>query len=67
MTILLAPDRNSPVFTFLVVYRVGSRNEAPATPARRTARAHDFNKSTENSARRTAPHLPGRALRSGAD
>jgi predicted Zn-dependent peptidase len=36
MTILLAPDRTSPVFTFMVVYHVGSRNEAPATRARRT-------------------------------
>src|SRR3982750_794637 len=49
MTILLAPDRNSPVFTFMVVYHVGSRNEAPGN----TGAAHPlehmiFNKSTQN-------------------
>ena len=56
MTILLAPDRTSPVFTFMVVYHVGSRNEAPG----HTGSAHllehlIFNKSTENfgRARRT--------------
>lgn len=49
MTILLVPERTSPVFTFLVVYHVGSRNEAPG----HTGSAHllehmIFNKSTEN-------------------
>src|SRR5687767_10215654 len=29
MPILVAPQRASPVFTFMVVYHVGSRNEAP--------------------------------------
>ena len=29
MTILLVPDHATPVFTFMVVYHVGSRNEAP--------------------------------------
>ncbi|HVS30718.1 MAG TPA: pitrilysin family protein [Thermoanaerobaculia bacterium] len=49
MTILLAPDHATPVFTFMVVYHVGSRNEAPG----HTGSAHllehmIFNKSTEN-------------------
>src|SRR4028118_1325224 len=29
MTILLVPDHTSPVFTFMVVYHVRSRHEAP--------------------------------------
>src|SRR5438045_780857 len=29
MTILLVPDHTAPVFTFEVVYHVGSRNESP--------------------------------------
>ena len=49
MTILLSPDHASPVFTFMVVYHVGSRNESPGN----TGLAHPlehmiFNKSTEN-------------------
>ena len=49
MTLLLAPNHASPVFTFMVVYHVGSRNEAPG----HTGSAHllehmIFNKSTEN-------------------
>ena len=31
MTILLVPNHSSPVFTFKVVYHVGSRNEAPGS------------------------------------
>ena len=49
MTILLAPDRNSPVFTFLVVYHVGSRNEAPGNTGSAHLLEHMiFNKSTAN-------------------
>ena len=49
MTILLAPDRNSPVFTFMVVYHVGSRNEAPGNTGSAHLLEHMiFNKSTEN-------------------
>lgn len=49
MTLLLVPSHASPVFTFMVVYHVGSRNEAPG----HTGSAHllehmIFNKSTEN-------------------
>ena len=47
MTILLAPDRGSPVFTFLVVYHVGSRNEAPGNTGSAHLLEHMiFNKST---------------------
>lgn len=49
MTILLAPDRSSPVFTFMVVYHVGSRNEAPGNTGSAHLLEHMiFNKSTEN-------------------
>ncbi|MEO8311308.1 MAG: pitrilysin family protein [Caldimonas sp.] len=49
MTILLAPDRNSPVFTFMVVYHVGSRNEAPGNTGSAHLLEHMiFNKSTAN-------------------
>jgi zinc protease len=49
MTILLAPDATSPVFTFMVVYHVGSRNEAPGNTGSAHLLEHMiFNKSTEN-------------------
>ena len=49
MTILLAPDHASPVFTFMVVYHVGSRNEAPGNTGSAHLLEHMiFNKSTEN-------------------
>ena len=49
MTILLVPDRTSPVFTFMVVYHVGSRNEAPGNTGSAHLLEHMiFNKSTEN-------------------
>jgi len=49
MTIVLVPDRNSPVFTFMVVYHVGSRNEAPGNTGSAHLLEHMiFNKSTEN-------------------
>ncbi len=49
MTILLAPDHTSPVFTFMVVYHVGSRNEAPGNTGSAHLLEHMiFNKSTEN-------------------
>lgn len=49
MTILLAPNRASPVFTFMVVYHVGSRNEAPGNTGSAHLLEHMiFNKSTEN-------------------
>ena len=49
MTILLAPDRNSPVFSFMVVYHVGSRNEAPGNTGSAHLLEHMlFNKSTES-------------------
>jgi zinc protease len=49
MTILLAPDRSSPVFSFMVVYHVGSRNEAPGNTGSAHLLEHMiFNKSTEN-------------------
>jgi len=49
MTILLAPDRTSPVFTFMVVYHVGSRNESPGNTGSAHLLEHLlFNKSTEN-------------------
>jgi zinc protease len=49
MTILLAPDRTRPVFTFMVVYHVGSRNEAPGNTGSAHLLEHMiFNKSTEN-------------------
>ncbi len=49
MTILLAPNRNVPVITFLVVYHVGSRNEWPgATGSAHLLEHLLFNKSTKN-------------------
>jgi zinc protease len=49
MTILLAPNHASPVFTFMVVYHVGSRNEAPGNTGSAHLLEHMiFNKSTEN-------------------
>lgn len=49
MTILLAPDHASPVFTFMVVYHVGSRNEAPGNTGSAHLLEHMlFNKSTEH-------------------
>ena len=49
MTILLVPDSTSPVFTFMVVYHVGSRNEAPGNTGSAHLLEHMiFNKSTEN-------------------
>lgn len=49
MTILLAPNHAAPVFTFLVVYHVGSRNEAPGNTGSAHLLEHLlFNKSTEN-------------------
>jgi zinc protease len=49
MTILLAPDHTSPVVTFMVVYHVGSRNEAPGNTGSAHLLEHMiFNKSTEN-------------------
>lgn len=49
MTILLAPDHASPVFTFMVVYHVGSRNESPGNTGSAHLLEHMiFNKSTEN-------------------
>jgi len=49
MTILLMPEHTSPVFTFMVVYHVGSRNEAPGNTGSAHLLEHMiFNKSTEN-------------------
>jgi zinc protease len=49
MTLLLVPDHTSPVFTFMVVYHVGSRNEAPGNTGSAHLLEHMiFNKSTEN-------------------
>jgi zinc protease len=49
MTILLVPDHATPVFTFMVVYHVGSRNEAPGNTGSAHLLEHMiFNKSTEN-------------------
>jgi zinc protease len=49
MTILLVPNHASPVFTFMVVYHVGSRNEAPGNTGSAHLLEHMiFNKSTEN-------------------
>ena len=49
MTILLVPDHASPVFSFMVVYRVGSRNEAPGNTGSAHLLEHLlFNKSTAN-------------------
>jgi len=49
MTLLLAPDHAAPVFTFMVVYHVGSRNEAPGNTGSAHLLEHMiFNKSTEN-------------------
>lgn len=49
MTLLLVPDHSSPVVTFMVVYHVGSRNEAPGNTGSAHLLEHMiFNKSTEN-------------------
>jgi zinc protease len=49
MPILLVPDRTAPVITFMVVYHVGSRNEAPGNTGSAHLLEHMiFNKSTEN-------------------
>src|SRR5262245_43146598 len=49
MTILLSPNHAAPVFTFLVVYHVGSRNESPGNTGSAHLLEHLlFNKSTEN-------------------
>ncbi len=49
MTLLLVPNHTSPVFTFMVVYHVGSRNEAPGNTGSAHLLEHMiFNKSTEN-------------------
>ncbi|HUR88316.1 MAG TPA: pitrilysin family protein [Ramlibacter sp.] len=49
MTILLHPDRSAPVVTFMVVYHVGSRNEAPGNTGSAHLLEHMiFNKSTQN-------------------
>lgn len=55
MTILLVPNHSSPVFTFMVVYHVGSRNEAPGNTGSAHLLEHMiFNKSTENFGRAKA-------------
>ncbi|MBC5766994.1 M16 family metallopeptidase [Ramlibacter albus] len=49
MPILLHADRSAPVATFMVVYHMGSRNEAPGyTGAAHLLEHMIFNKSTEN-------------------
>ncbi|HEY7727946.1 MAG TPA: insulinase family protein, partial [Candidatus Eisenbacteria bacterium] len=49
MHILLAPNHAAPVFTFLAVYHVGSRNEAPGNTGSAHLLEHLlFNKSTKN-------------------
>ncbi len=49
MKILLAPNHAAPVITFLVVYHVGSRNEAPGSTGSAHLLEHMlFNKSTQN-------------------
>src|SRR6185312_1138515 len=49
MKILLSPSHAAPVITFLVVYHVGSRNEAPGNTGSAHLLEHMlFNKSTEN-------------------
>ena len=49
MTILLSQNHAAPVITFMVVYHVGSRNEAPGNTGSAHLLEHMiFNKSTEN-------------------
>jgi len=49
MTLIAVPDRSRPVVTFMVVYHVGSRNEAPGNTGSAHLLEHMlFNKSTEN-------------------
>ena len=49
MHILLAPDHAAPVITFMVVYHVGSRNEAPGNTGSAHLLEHMlFNKSTKS-------------------
>src|SRR6187549_303469 len=56
MPILLVQDHTSPVVTFMVVYHVGSRNEAPGNTGSAHLLEHMiFNKSTENFGRARGP------------
>jgi zinc protease len=49
MKILLSPNHAAPVITFMVVYHVGSRNEAPGNTGSAHLLEHLlFNKSTRN-------------------
>jgi zinc protease len=49
MNILLSPNHAAPVITFMVVYHVGSRNEAPGNTGSAHLLEHLlFNKSTQN-------------------
>src|SRR4029078_1795772 len=49
MRLLVVPDQPAPVFTFEVVYHVGSRNEAPGNTGSAHLLEHLlFNRSTEN-------------------
>jgi zinc protease len=49
MKILVSPNHAAPVFTFMVVYHVGSRNEAPGNTGSAHLLEHMlFNKSTKN-------------------
>ena len=49
MTVVLVPQRAAPVVTFMVVYHVGSRNEAPGNTGSAHLLEHMiFNKSTTN-------------------
>ncbi len=49
MTLLLAPSHAAPVVSFMVVYHVGSRNEAPGNTGSAHLLEHMlFNKSTQN-------------------
>ncbi len=49
MTLIAIQDRSRPVVTFMVVYHVGSRNEAPGNTGSAHLLEHMlFNKSTEN-------------------
>jgi zinc protease len=49
MTILLSQNHAAPVITFMVVYHIGSRNEAPGNTGSAHLLEHMiFNKSTEN-------------------
>src|SRR5438045_1557810 len=69
MTLLLAPNHAAPVFSFLVVYHVGSRNEAPGNTGSAHLLEHMlFNKSTENFGRAKGhPTLQQVLFEAGAD